>query len=371
MLKKNEVLEILENGGHIGMDTIRCCARVYDVDGIGVGTCRYDTADRIGHTDGYSISQSSGWNFYKRVWKDVIEATEQETTKGEPEQAQEAAQNEEENEMNKTNLTNREIRAARETLVNAHSANRENGPAATVAALVDVLGYDRACEIVALMTAARGTWDDRISSDSRAWAASVTSTTESELTDRCIYYCDEIHPAHFEQIAQAMQQYQPAQEEPAQDEQQPAETEQEKTDRENRKHCKRIADELEAYVGGSVYRCPECGETFREDDAPSDDDDMCTCPCCNERVSIHDLEQCSLYDYLADALDVDYTINGSDRDTVKSVRVMVAFGGPTIYIDSATRAVELYWWTDRASYPISSDAADALDEWAQELWTCC
>ena len=49
---------------------------------------------------------------------------------------------------------------------------------------------------------------------------------------------------------------------------------------------------------------------------------------------------------------------------------MVAFGGPTIYIDSATRAVELYWWTDRASYPISRDAADALDEWAQELWTC-
>jgi hypothetical protein len=30
--------------------------------------------------------------------------------------------------------------------------------------------------------------------------------------------------------------------------------------------------------------------------------------------------------------------------------------------------VELYWWTDRASYPISYDAVDAVDEWAAEYW---
>lgn len=351
--------------------------------------------------------------------------------------------------MTKTNLTNREIRAAREALVNAHSANRDNGPAATVAALVESLGYDRAREIVALMTAARGDWDARISRDSRAWAASVTSTTESELADRCIYYCDEIHPAHFEQIAQAMQQYQPAQDEPKQDEQQPGkepvylderqpesnripgihyciwyenarasgtinretvedvraavamlrrgnekitrairfddntgeqtpfipETCQEKTDRENREHCKHIANELDAYAGGLVYECPECGEYIRVPDLDAltteteDGETLYRLPCgCTVD---EEPEQRDLYDYLADVLDVEYRIEHSDRETVRSVRVMVAFGGPNIYIDSASRAVELYWWTDRASYPISSAAADELDDWAQELWSCC
>jgi hypothetical protein len=46
----------------------------------------------------------------------------------------------------------------------------------------------------------------------------------------------------------------------------------------------------------------------------------------------------------------------------------VAYGGPTIYIDTDSGDVELYWWNERARYPLSSSARDAVDEWAEEYW---
>lgn len=144
------------------------------------------------------------------------------------------------------------------------------------------------------------------------------------------------------------------------------ETRREKTDRENRNHCRHIAEELEAYTSGTVYRCPDCGEVIQ---LPETVGDRYRCPGCGTTSDVDDLEQLGLYDFLEDALDIEYRI-GSDRKTVNSIRVMVACGGPNIYIDTNTCAVELYWWGDRASYPIDSDSAAELDAWAEELWSC-
>jgi hypothetical protein len=139
------------------------------------------------------------------------------------------------------------------------------------------------------------------------------------------------------------------------------ETSQEKTDRENREHCKRIAEELEAYADGRVYKCPDCGECIT--------DDVLFCDC-GRQVDLldDDWEQQSLYDYFSDCLDVEYRV-GSDKE-YRSVCVMVTCGGPNIYIDTESKAVELYWWGDRASYHILSDAVDAVDDWAREYWEC-
>jgi hypothetical protein len=49
---------------------------------------------------------------------------------------------------------------------------------------------------------------------------------------------------------------------------------------------------------------------------------------------------------------------------------MIACGGPNIYIDTAEKAVLLYWWTDRARYYLSSDVVDQVDDWAREYWDC-
>lgn len=144
-------------------------------------------------------------------------------------------------------------------------------------------------------------------------------------------------------------------------------TGQEKTDRENREHCKRIAQDVEDYAEGRVYRCPECGEILT---LPDDVGDKYRCPDCETVSDVDDLEQLGLYDYFSDCLDIEYRVSGRARDAFRSVCIMVACGGPNIYIDTASKAVELYWWTDRASYPLSHDACDAIDDWASEYWSC-
>lgn len=144
---------------------------------------------------------------------------------------------------------------------------------------------------------------------------------------------------------------------------------QEQTNKENREHCKRIALDLEAYAEGRVYRCAECGEVCTIEETEDAEGFTAYRTSCGHTLE-YEPEQLGLYDYFEDALDVEFRVSGRARDELRSVCIMVACGGPNIYIDTATRAVELYWWGDRASYPISSDAAEAVDEWAAEYWGC-
>ena len=145
----------------------------------------------------------------------------------------------------------------------------------------------------------------------------------------------------------------------------------------NRKHCENIAKDLEAYANCEVYRCPECGEVFSlyEDgnyesaDTAADGIEKATCPGCGYvSEDTNDFEPLSLYDYFDDCLDIEYRV-GSDKQ-LRSVRIMVAWGGPNIYIDTASRAVELYWWGDNASYPIDSDVCDEIDQYFEEIYNC-
>jgi len=149
---------------------------------------------------------------------------------------------------------------------------------------------------------------------------------------------------------------------------------QEQTNEENRNHCKRIAEDLELYASGSAYKCPCCREVFDHDDIAESEHENAggitcyTCPHCNEEIEESDLEAVSLYDYFEDCLDIEYRCDAQRE--YRSVQIMVTCGGPNIFIDTATKQVELYWWGDRASYPISYDAVDAVDAWAEEYWGC-
>ncbi len=136
----------------------------------------------------------------------------------------------------------------------------------------------------------------------------------------------------------------------------------------NRAHCKSIADALEAIVDGKLYRCPECGELIRtwkerdgEDGYPVYETE-CSCKASSEP------EPETMLDYFSDAFDIEYRI-GSDRN-FRSVCLLVACGGPNIYVDTCAKEVQLYWWSDRASYPISTEAADAINEDFEMLYNC-
>lgn len=136
----------------------------------------------------------------------------------------------------------------------------------------------------------------------------------------------------------------------------------------NREHCKYIADTLEAICDGTLYICPECGELIRAYNEQTDDDGytvyVCECGCTVD----FEPEPETMLNYFSDALDIEYRI-GSDRK-YRSVRLMVACGGPNIFVDTALREVQLHRWSEHASYPVSREACDAIDEDFEMLFNC-
>lgn len=73
------------------------------------------------------------------------------------------------------------------------------------------------------------------------------------------------------------------------------------------------------------------------------------------------------FDYLSDVLDIEYIIS-SDKQYL-GARVLVAFGGPNIWINTRTQQVEGYWWGDNFTASYHADAMD-IDGALEELWGC-
>lgn len=119
------------------------------------------------------------------------------------------------------NLKNMETEALRETLrtiktnraalVTAYGEHRDETPADTVTALVATLGYTAAVETVAEAINIHSEFDGRISDTVRAWAASIETAANREELEEFHFYglTGSIHPAHLNQIANAMKNYTP------------------------------------------------------------------------------------------------------------------------------------------------------------------
>lgn len=348
MLKKNEVLEALENGGCIMVDSIYRTAHVLDADGERVDTCRYDTAERIEQTAGYKKTYSRGW--YASWYIEKEQPAQEETADDIEEEATFAAW-----------MDAGSDAWDADTLTEATA--QEEQPAQD-----DRTPYERVIS--------------RDPDNKNAWRLPGYPGPLWRLCYTSGCYCTSYYPSKremqddLEQLPRqgghdfhAAYRANPA----AEWEEIPAETRQEETDRENHETCRRIAEDLEAHAGGRVYRCPECGETFECDDLADlerETEDfpgyVYALPCGCETTA--EPEQQSLYDYFSDCLDIEYRCDAQRE--YRSVCVMVTCGGPNIYIDTAAKAVELYWWSDRASYSLLSDTVDAVDAWAAEYWEC-
>lgn len=145
-------------------------------------------------------------------------------------------------------------------------------------------------------------------------------------------------------------------------------------DIENHERCKRIVDELESVYYGEWVRCPHCNEGVNAEDLTHDEEtDELICPHCEEGLDTddpEDLEPYTLYEYLCDVewYDVEYRIGGDGK--YRSVQLMIACGGPNIYIDTQSKQVELYWWGERANYPLDYDICDEIDSIFEEMYLC-
>lgn len=75
-------------------------------------------------------------------------------------------------------------------------------------------------------------------------------------------------------------------------------------------------------------------------------------------------ERPSAYDYLTDVLDIEYVVSSS-REYL-GARILVAFGGPNIWINTRNEQVEGHWWGDSATE--SFDDNLGLDDVLAEMW---
>ena len=147
------------------------------------------------------------------------------------------------------------------------------------------------------------------------------------------------------------------------------------TNDKNYEHCKAIADNLEMVASGDYFMYD--GELF-----PIDTEDFSKVNGCKyddenelyimpdgEELFACDVYPVSLFDWLGDNVyDIEYTIGGNKE--YRSVRIMIACGGPNIYLNTCSKDVELYWWSESARYPMSGDVVEMIDSTYEELFDC-
>ena len=73
------------------------------------------------------------------------------------------------------------------------------------------------------------------------------------------------------------------------------------------------------------------------------------------------------FDYLSDVLDIQYIV--SSKKEYLGARVLVAFGGPNIWINTQKNMVEGYWWGDSEFAYYREDNLE-LDEVLEEIYNC-
>ena len=122
---------------------------------------------------------------------------------------------------------------------------------------------------------------------------------------------------------------------------------------ENRERLEHIRSELEKIYNGNHYYID--GELVDGEELTEEQMD--------------DIEEATLYDYFEDGvLDVDYIVNSQKE--YKACRILIAYGGPNIYINTFSRELELYWWTESEKIELDSDICNMIDEYMEELFNC-
>jgi len=79
-----------------------------------------------------------------------------------------------------------------------------------------------------------------------------------------------------------------------------------------------------------------------------------------------DGEQYAVYDYLQEVYNIDYIIN--HNKIYKGARLLVAGGGPNIYVDTQEKQVVGYWLDDKIEVPYYEDNL-GLDDYLEEIAT--
>lgn len=112
----------------------------------------------------------------------------------------------------------------------------------------------------------------------------------------------------------------------------------------------------------------ECIEAVNEGRAYRDDDGDIVLVDIDEDMP-EDVEALTMSDYFEDVYDIVHYVGG--RDDYRGVRIMVACGGPNVYVDSFRQTIELYWWNESATCDLSHAASEDITDTFREYFECC
>lgn len=75
-------------------------------------------------------------------------------------------------------------------------------------------------------------------------------------------------------------------------------------------------------------------------------------------------EPADIYDYIAEALDVEFTLDS--RKQLVGVTLYVALGGPTVWIDTRRQEVHCHWGYGDAWSGLDSDICEAIAQYYED-----
>lgn len=148
-----------------------------------------------------------------------------------------------------------------------------------------------------------------------------------------------------------------------------------------RKMCQSVLASIEKIeLGGNLARCDYCGEVYDICELSDEDyseewpdsfahiedgETVYRCPNCEHELP-DSPEPYGAYDWLEGILDIEYTV--SSNFEYRGAEICLAWGGPSIYLDTCHNEIRGYWWGD--SYSISGVVCAQIDEAIEELFNC-
>ena len=140
----------------------------------------------------------------------------------------------------------------------------------------------------------------------------------------------------------------------------------------NLEHVNEIVKTMEKYASGDYF-------IYNGDLFPIDRDEFAKEEGCLYREGVYimhdgkeiadnDLEIATIGDYFNDFYDIDYIVDSNKK--YKACRVLVAFGGPNICIDTRMQRVRLSWWGEYAKAYIPDDLCEQIDDFFKAIYEC-
>ena len=86
-----------------------------------------------------------------------------------------------------------------------------------------------------------------------------------------------------------------------------------------------------------------------------------------EGIENEDGDVVGIFDYLDEEV-LDFEITIDSRCTYQSCKVYLTLGGPTVWIDTANRSLNIAWGTDNDSIYIENAISDWIDMYYEEYY---